>query len=132
MSWFSVLKIKTRKRHVRDMYRKVRTVARPIVNDLIEKYASDKNDISVDELRELIQREIIDSKVLHNHTGLADIPGEEVNEVAARSGGPRHRYIISSAGHFLKMATYKLRQMGFERKQKNVSGITVSYYSRGD
>ena len=98
MSWFSVLKKKTRTRHVRNMYRKIRTVARPIVNNLIEKYASDKNSIDMQEIRELIQREIIDSKVLHNHTDLADIPGTELNEISVRTGGPRHRYIKRNMG----------------------------------
>ena len=81
---------------------------RPIVNNLIEKYASDKNIIDMQEIRELIQKEIIDSKVLHNHTDLAEIPGEELIEPSARTGGPRHSYIVSSAGNYLKMAKVKV------------------------
>ena len=133
MSWFSLLKKKNRTRHVRDMYKKVRTVARPILDDLMEKYASDKNKIYTKDIEELIQREIIDSGILYNHPDLADIPGENFAAGrASRFKGPRHRYVNSSKPQYMKIATYKLRQIGFERKEETLSGIKVSYYNRGD
>jgi len=71
----------------------------------------------MEEIRELIQREIIDSNVLHNHADLADLS---------------RNYISSSAGNFLNMATYRLKEIGFKWVEKGVSGKKVSYYSKED
>ena len=98
MTWFFVLK---REKHSKAMRKKVRTVARPIVNNVVEKYASNKKRIDMEEIRDLVQREMIDSNILFNHPDLSDVSS-------------KGHHIRASFANMLNMATYKIRQMGFK------------------
>lgn len=114
MSWFSVLKSTT------ESSREVRRQARPVVNQMVEQFASDKNEITPGELEAFVREEITNSGIFQNSV----LPNHSPNH--------RGRLIRSSHSHFVNMAFYKIREMGFTRVDDTKKRSNRSVYVRGD
>ena len=113
MSWFSVLKSSSDAREIRRQ-------ARPIVNQMVEEFVSERNKITLGELEAFVKNEISNSGILQNLV----LPNHNPNH--------RGRLIRSRHGNFVNMALYKIKEMGFRRVNERREGKRISVYIRGN
>ena len=117
MHWFSVLK---RSRPAAVAARKIRAVARKILNEKTEELFSDRDIVLPEEVNNLVQEQIYELKVLHDSDELTqEMPRHRIGHISNRDRGA-----------YEKIVSFKLKQMGFVYKGKKAGGPI--YTKEGD
>ena len=120
MSWFSILKKRNRPAAQQKIAKKVRRVARPFINEAVENFLADKNEVTMSELRNIVKES---TSNLRTHPDLQDLNPTQ-----------RGRYLTEEKGAFLSIATYKTRELGFilQPAKTRLGKKQESKYIRGE
>jgi len=124
--WFDIIKGKSRTAHSKLIIREMRRIIRPHIRELIDGVMENRDNISVAEIRNIIEN----NKQNHLEVIRRELPNESPLNPTEKGHIRITTYFNAQdfQDNLTKMATAKLLEDGYTKKQTRINDVIGIYY----